>query len=285
MQKIISRAYLRICLACVLSLSLYAFFTFVHAQETPMRAVGSSFVYTFNVPGTLLASTASEKSTSPYLWLRSGAKLNIQNGIGETIQGALLKNDPERIEYARVNPLDTANGYYPQNTFRLLTRSGWKNTESTIHFKIVKTNLTATPNRDDYSGIFIEGRYSDQYNLYYLGVRQDGLAVIKKKINGVYYTLAYTQVFGSYKDYEKNGDANLLPEGKWMAIRSHIETRADGSVQLELYLDKNNSGTWTKVVTAVDRGEHGSPLTKGTLMGLRTDYMDMQFDNWEIREL
>src|ERR1051325_843544 len=70
-------------------------------------AVVSPFLYTFNAPGTLFVTTKMEQSSSPYFWISSGARLVINNGIGSTIQGPLQANDPQRIQYATINALDT----------------------------------------------------------------------------------------------------------------------------------------------------------------------------------
>ena len=245
----------------------------------------TSWRYTFNTDGTLLETGDAADSTSPYFWLNSGGKFIIKNGIGMTVQNALPASDDIRLAYAAMNPLDTANGYYPQNTLRLVTKSQWGNVEQSVQFKIIKTNLTNTPNRDGYSGVFLMGRYTDQYNLYYVGVRQDGQAVIKKKINGTYYTLAEKQIFGDQSTYNKWSNPDLMSEGKWMGLRSAIDNLADGSVRIRMYIDLNNTGEWSYVMTTMDSGVGGAPFTKPGKIGIRTDFMDVQFDTLEVQSL
>lgn len=209
----------------------------------------------------------------------------IKNGVGMTVQGSLPVVDATRQLYAKMNSLDTANGTTPQNTFRLVTRSQWGHAQESVKFRITKTNLTDTPNRDGYSGIFLFGRYKDQYNLYYAGIRQDGQAVIKKKIGGTYHTLGEKQVFGDQDDYDRWQKPNLIPQNVWMGLRAKYENLADGSVRIQLYLDKSNSGNFTQILSVIDSGAGGAPFTNKGYAGIRTDYMDVQFEDFDLRNL
>ena len=124
-------------------------------------------------------------------------------------------------------------------------------------------------------------RYKDGQNLYYAGIRQDGKAVIKKKKNGVYTTLAISpQLYGG--TYDKWTDPNLITEGQWIGIRSETKTLANGSVSVSLWLDKLNNGNWVKHLSIIDAA---SPITGAGYAGMRTDYMDVQFDNFKLTEL
>ncbi len=259
---------------------LFALFCIVF---TPISSYAAVFLYTFNTSGTLLEAGSSNESTSPYFWLNSGGKFLIKDGYGMTHQGPLASNDPTRLLYARMNPLDTGGGYYPQNTIRLITKSVWTNAEVSMGFKITKTNLTDTPNRDGYSGVFIMGRYIDQYNLYYVGVRHDGQAVIKKKINGTYYTLAEKQLFGTQSSYDKWNKPNLIPGLQWMQMRARFENLANGSVRITMYLDTTNTGTYSTIISTIDSGTGGAPLVGSGKIGIRTDFMDVQFENYRIQ--
>jgi hypothetical protein len=255
------------------------------AEATATALVPSTFLYTFNDPGVLHASVLLKNSTSPYFWISSGGRMSIANGIGQTIQGYLPTGDLDQVNYALVNPLDTGNGHYPQNTFRLITRSLWGNAEEEVKFKITKTNLTNTPNRDGYSGIFLYSRYNDKDDLYYAGVRQDGLAIIKKKIGSVYHSLIYKQAFGYISAYDKNSNPNLMPENQWMGLKLKTTNNADGSVHLELLIDKQGNGVWTSLLVYNDKGVGGTPFRDSGYGGIRTDYMDVQFDNFKIKAL
>ncbi len=248
------------------------------AQTTPWR-------YTFNSPGVLLEAGSMADSTSPYFWVNSGGKFIIKDGLGMTNQGALSTLDPARQIYSVMNPLDTGNGYYAQNTLRLITKASWGSVDETVKFRITKTNLTDTPNRDGYSGIFLFGRYKDQHNLYYVGLRHDGQAVIKKKIGGTYHTLGEKQVFGAQSAYDRMSNPNLMPENTWMGLRARFENLANGSVRITLYLDKVDTGSYAQVLSVTDAGTGGAPFTATGKAGIRTDYMDVQFDDFELRNL
>ncbi len=225
-------------------------------------------------------------STSPYFWLNSGAKLIIENGIGKTIQGSLASSDRWRLEYSAANPLDTGNGYFPQNLFRLVTKSTWDNIEQSVKFNINKVNLTDTPNRDGYSGVLLMSRYLNGDNLYYAGVRFDGTAVIKKKYKGQYYTLSSGAAFGSANLYDKLLNPNLIPTKQWMGLKSIVTTLADGAVRIELWIDKQNNGSWQRLLTATDApGKNGAGVISGPAhAGIRTDYSDVLFDDYVIKE-
>lgn len=238
--------------------------------------------YTFNSSGTLLEAGSSAESSSPYFWLNSGGKMPISGGLGMTQQGALSWGTAFEM-YKTMNSLDTDGGKYPQNTFRLVTKQSWTNFEEQVKFRITKTNLTNTPNRDGYSGMFLMSRYTNSDNLYYVGVRHDGQVVIKKKIGGVYHTLAYAQVFGVQSDYDKWAKPNLMPQNAWMGLRGKFENLADGSVRITASLDKNNSGVYTNVLTAIDKGTGGTPHKAAGKVGIRTDFMDVQFDDYVVR--
>ena len=265
----------------------------VFIATTPIAHAATSMYYTFNVDGVLHESWPMDSSSSKYFWLNSGGKLPIENGIGGTIQGKLPTNDKWRQLYAKNNPLDTGNGYYPQNLFRWVTRSTWDNVSQELPFKITEMNFTDTPNRDCYSGVLLFARYQpDGQTTYYAGLRQDGGVVIKKKYNGTYYTLKQVNgVFSNGKPYDRNSNPNLIPEDKWMAIKFDVKNKSDGSVSLDLYLDQNydikKARDWKLVASAADQNNKygGSPVLSTAHAGVRTDYMDVLFDNYRLTEI
>lgn len=241
----------------------------------------SSLLYTFNVNGTLSEAGSMGESTSPYFWLNSGAKLLINNGIGQTVQGSLPSSDYWYKLYAAANPLDTAGGAHPQNLFRLITKSTWGNVTEQVQFKIAKINVDNTPNRGGYSGILLFSRYKNSDNLYYAGIRMDGAAVIKRKAGGVYTTLAQTTVFPG--SYDKWSNPNLIPTNVWMGLKTETIDNADGSVTINVYLDRQNNGLWTRILSTRDTSS--SAVRGSGSVGIRTDYMDAQFDNYRISTL
>ncbi len=241
-----------------------------------------SLHYTFTVSGTLAESGSMKESSSPYFWLNSGAYLILKDGNGLTNHGALAATNFWRRAYSSSNALDTADGYYPQNLFRLVTKSTWNNVEESVRFKIDAVNTTDTPNRDGYSGILLMSRYRDSANLYYAGIRMDGTAVIKKKRQGTYSTLASSQnLFDQNEHYNRDTNPNLIPEGQWMRLRTIVTDEANGGTNIELWLDRNDSGTWERIASATDSA---NPITGPAYAGIRTDYMDISFDDYKLTE-
>lgn len=245
------------------------------------EASSSSLYYTFNSPGVLQEAGSMRESTSPYFWLNSGGTLTIKDGIGMTAQGELPEGSIWQRLYSLSSALDTGGGTQPQNLFRLLSKSEWENVSQEVAFRVTKTNTVDSPNRDGWSGILLMSRYQDGDNLYYAGIRMDGSAVIKKKQNGTYTTLAQERgVFSGL--FDRLGlTPSLIPENTWMRLKSVTKMNADGSIGITLYLDRKNSGSWEKVLSATD----SSPLSGGGHVGIRTDYMDVQFDNYRITEI
>ncbi|MBI5456340.1 hypothetical protein HY969_01235 [Candidatus Kaiserbacteria bacterium] len=269
--------------------------TFSYFVPVPLNAAlvfGSSaatistpLLYTFNIDGSVPESSSMGSSWSPYWWVNSGGYLQIKNEVGQTVQGSLSLTDPWRLLYLSSNPVDTDNGVHPQNIFRLLTRSSWQDPRLQATFYITRDNFSSSPNRNASNGILFMSRYKDGNTLYYAGIRVDGTAVIKKKYNSTYYTMAQKKVFdGSYSEGGKN---NLLPHNAWFHIRSDTVTNADGTVSVRLYLRKPNEQSLTKILEAKDSGNFGGtpPITQAGYTGIRTDFMDVRFDSFVAMEL
>lgn len=255
------------------------------AEAATPLTLPSPFLYTFNSNGTIDEAGSMGEASSPYFWLNSGGRLIIQNGVGETVQGPLKTGDRWQLAYGLANALDTGNGYYPQNLFRLVTKSIWKNLLEEIHFKINRLNMTETPNRDGYSGVLLFSHYHDNDNLYYAGIRMDGTAVIKKKLNGTYYTLATAQIWNADSGYDKETNPNLIPGNRWMGMRTETKDLPDGGVTITLWLDQSNNGTWKQILSVVDTGVNGGAAVPGpAYAGIRTDYLDIDFDNYKLTE-
>jgi len=221
-------------------------------------------------------------SSSPYWWLSSGGHF-YTDGVGETVHNSLPTNDYWRLLYAANNPLDTDNGYHPQNIFRLVTRSKWGNARQQVYFRIAKDNLSASPNRAASNGVLLFNRYKDQDNLYYTGIRVDGYAIIKKKIAGAYYTIGYKKVFPGAA-YNRASNPNLLPKNVWMGLTSEVLNTSSG-VRIRLHVNQGD-GVWSLVFDTVDDGRYGgAPFTQAGYGGLRTDFMDVDFDHYLFKNL
>jgi hypothetical protein len=244
---------------------------------TPPAEVGSTFEYRFDCPGTLEEAPYMSASTSPYWWLNSGARFHL-DGQGETVHGALPSADHWRLSYAASNPVDTDNGYHPQNLFRLFTRSTWGSARQNIAFRIDKYRTSASPNRNASNGVLLMSRYQNDDNVYYAGVRVDGAAVIKKKKAGRYYTLGYAKVLPG--TYDRNTNPNLLPTGVWMRLSLETRNRSDGSVRVRLHMDAGD-GEWQLLLDVVDDGaQGGAPIRQAGHAGLRSDFMDAEYESY-----
>ena len=248
--------------------------------------VSSPFYYHFQVDGILEETSDKYNTSSPYWWLNSGARMYISGGTGKTVQGELPSLSMWRIIYFFSNPTDTDDGYHPQNLLRLVTRSMWRNFRQEVYFRILKDNMSASDNRNASNGVLLFNRYLDGNNLYYAGVRVDGGAVIKKKIRGNYYTIAYTHFFAG-TSYDKFANPNLLPKNTWMGLRSEVINNPDGTVTIRLLIDRYKTGNWTLALETKDDGKSfgGAPILSEGYGGIRTDFMDVEFDDYKAMNL
>ena len=192
--------------------------------------------------------------------------------------------DPWRVAFFISNSLDTDNVYHPQNIFRLVARNKWQNLNQETYFQITKDNLSASPNRNATNGLLFFNCYQDAFNLYYTGIRVDGAAVIKKKINGTYYTLAQKSFYYADAPYNRDTNPNLIPGQKWIGLRSEIKTNSDNTISIKLFIDKENNGNWQLALEAKDDGRSygGAAILSEGYAGIRTDFMDAEFDRYQI---
>lgn len=242
--------------------------------------------YRFQSQGTLEESGRLKDSSSPFWWLDSGGRLLIKDGIGETLSGESEPGSKWAKAYSESNPADTDGGRHPQNIFRLLSKKKWLDATVEARFRITKVNVSESPNRNESNGLLLMSRYLDSNNLYYAGIRVDGHAVIKKKVNGVYYTLAEKKIFESEADYNRDVTPNVLPGGKWIGLRSDVKNDQSG-VRVSLFVDKDGSGLWQEALSAIDDGRSygGTAIREAGLFGIRTDFMDVQFDDFKIYKI
>lgn len=248
--------------------------------------VSSPFVYTFNVSGLLNEASPMDSSSSPYWWVNSGGQLVLSSGYGSTMQGDIPAGDRWHDIYSKNNPGDTDNGSHPQNLFRLVTRSKWSNVEEQASFYIVRDNFSNSSNRNLSNGLLFFSRYQNGNSLYYSGLRVDGTAVIKKKYNGIYYTMAQKKIFpGTYSGTQSN--VNLIPHEKWINLLSDTVTNSDGSVTVTLFMRLPGEASWTKLIQATDKKQFGGtpPIIESGYAGIRTDFMDVKFQNFRLKTL
>jgi hypothetical protein len=255
--------------------------------EVPIVVTASQpFIYSFNAPGILYEAGSPEESSSPYWWLNSGGKMYIRDYVGKTVQGELGTLDTWRLAYARANPMDTDEGYHSQNLFRLITKPKAGNMAAQALFKIEKDNMSDSPNRNASNGLLLMSKYIDGDTLYYAGLRVDGTAVIKKKYQGTYYTMAQKKVFPG--SYDRDKKVNLIPHHEWIALRSESKQNSDGSVTVKLFMRRDTEKNWTKLLEAKDDGKAFGgtpPITDAGHAGIRTDFMDVDFESFRLEAI
>ena len=121
----------------------------------------------------------------------------------------------------------------------------------------------------------------DENNLYYAGVRVDGEAVIKKKINGKYYILGEVQIIPGDL-YDRKNNPSLLPLNTWIGIKSEISDVSKDETRVKLYTDIGRTGNWTLALDVIDNSLGGKNLKGKGYTGIRTDFMDVKFDDFEV---
>lgn len=231
----------------------------------------------------LTEKSRANKHDDPHWWLNSGGYIYRTKKGATTVQGRLADNDRFRLLYAKSNPLDTNNGYQPQNILRLVSAAEFNNFTQQVFFNIKKINQSDSPNRNQSNGILLFHRYQDGDNLYYVGIRVDGYAVVKKKLHGKYYTLKSNAVYSG--NYNRDTRPNLIPINQRIGIKSVISTNAKGTVDITMYLNDTPLGKdWTQVLQVEDTGEDAELIVKKGHAGIRSDFMDVVFDGYQASE-
>lgn len=231
-----------------------------------------------------------EETNTPLLskdkcwWLNSGGIFYRKNSVSQTIISDLPGDSVWRTRYAISSNSDTDGGLHPQNLFRLVNKIEVKDSEQELIFEIKNYNTSLSKNRNASNGVFLMTKYLDGNNLYYAGVRVDGTAVIKKKINGQYVTL--TEVKIEPGEYNQEYNPNLLPINKILAEKVTSQNNNDGSVNIDFYVDFNVGPSlipnWQKVISIKD---DKSPINGAGRVGIRTDFMDVEFENYSLKIL
>ncbi len=241
--------------------------------------------YNFDGNDVIEEAPSEGESINSFWWLNSGARLIMSGGTAKTVTGELPPLSGWKAIYAQTDPDESDQGAHPQNIFRLITRTKAADTENTLVFKILNTNLSNSLSRNESNGILLFSRYQDGMNSYYAGIRVDGFAVIKKKLGGTYYTLGLARVFGeeSYGRYTK---PNFIPKYSWLGLKAITKTEPQGGVVLQLFIDKRNGKGWEGVLEVRDYGKNYGPVINNAgSSGIRTDFMDVEFDSFELKKL
>jgi hypothetical protein len=235
----------------------------------------------FDAESVLEESDRMDRSASPDWWLNSGGWFLEHSGVGSTWIGDAPVSSKWRQLYNQSNPADTDFGAHPQNLFRLITRSKWQYPSQRVYFHIRNDRFSASVNRGPSNGLLLFSRYIDEENLYYAGIRVDGFAVIKKKSAGVYTTLAETRIYPGA--YDRTRNPNLIPHDIWIGLGTEVRGE-NGRMMIVLSLYEDRMGKWNPILQAEDERVADSPLLRAGYAGIRTDFMDVEFDDYSIEE-
>ena len=239
---------------------------------------------TFDTVGVLEETGSMQESHNQDWWLNSGGRLYFRDGVGATLEGELAVGDRWRRAYAEGDPLDTDAGARPQNLFRLITRGKWGDARQSLRFRIKRLTPTGSPNRKETNGVLLIHRFQDGDNLYYAGLRVDGAAVIKKKASGIYFTLAYRQMYPG--KYDRNERPSLLPLDRWLALETTVENEPGGGVRLVVRAqDPAQGDDLVEVLSVVDHGAESSQIVAAGHAGVRTDFAEVELDDYRIEPI
>lgn len=276
----------RIIAGGVFAIGAILFSSWFFLRERPVFGPAFRFVSDSSQAGVLRESGSMRTSKSEDWWVNSGALMNIGTEDFSTNHGPLPKDDRMRKLYKKNNPKDTDDGYYPQNIFRLVNRHRYEDLSQQVYFSVDAINMSESDNRAESNGVLLFNRYQDGDNLYYAGLRVDGIAVIKKKIDGKYYTLKQKRVLTGGGEYDRNDNPNLIPLHERLGIKSEVVN--DGNaVDIRLYMDAGQGKGWQLMLETRDTGDkYGKrPFQDAGYAGIRTDFMDATFRGYGIREL
>jgi hypothetical protein len=99
--------------------------------------------------------------------------------------------------------------------------------------------------------------------------------------------MSYKPVFAESGKYDHDNNPNLLPLGTWIGLRSEAKNIDQNTVSVKLYVDIGRTGNWKLIAEAIDDGRSygGSAHTGAAYGGIRTDFMDVEFDDYLIEAL
>lgn len=234
----------------------------------------------------LQESDSPETSADVCWWLNSGGSFFVRGGLASTMSGPAERSSRWHRLYAASDPVDTEGGLYPQNLFRLISKKHWLNARTSVEAFIESYNASMSPSRNESNGVFLMTRYYDEDNFYLAGIRVDGTAVIKRKLNGLYETIG--QVAYTNPDaYDRLRRPNLLPTGQWLSFAMEVTNESADSVIIRLDVSFDGED-WHTLLTAVDQPsvlDGGEKLLSPSSIGVRTDFMDVRFRSYKVTVL
>ena len=97
--------------------------------------------------------------------------------------------------------------------------------------------------------------------------------------------MAEKQIFPG--DYEREKDMSLVPQIEWLTLRTETTTNKKGVVTISLFMKRATETKWTLLLKGLDTGTNfdSPPLVGSHPLGIRTDFMDVEFDNFMAEKL
>lgn len=96
--------------------------------------------------------------------------------------------------------------------------------------------------------------------------------------------MVYKPFYNTATPYNRDTNPNLMPTQKWIGLKSEVKTNVDNSVNIKLFIDKDKTGNWVLATEAKDDGKSygGEAILSEGYTGIRTDFMDVEFDDYKI---
>lgn len=86
--------------------------------------------------------------------------------------------------------------------------------------------------------------------------------------------------------YNRLTNPNLLPHNEWLGIKSTVMNNANGTVTVTVFMDQGRTGVWKQIARVTDDGvRFGTPIVNSDFAGIRTDFMDVIFDDYTLKNL
>lgn len=214
--------------------------------------------------------------TNEYAFWNASSPSRVVSPVWEMTSGSLLVREgkgwtgqPDAV----IPDATSANGT-GSAVFRLTSRrSDFADMELSFDVKNQGLTTTARTPAVDWDGIHVFLRYQNEHTLYYASVnRRDDTVTIKKKVpggesnGGTYYDLARLHPY-------------TVPYGAWQHVRATIENQVDGTVRITLEVDGR------ELVSAVDSGIGGDPITAAGKVGIRGDNSDFLLGDFRVSRI
>jgi hypothetical protein len=155
--------------------------------------------------------------------------------------------------------------------FRLVTRQDDFG-DAVVTFDLVNLGLTSTGRTPQaaWDGVHVFLRYQEEQHTYYASVnRRDDTVVIKKKVRGG------PSNGGTYVNLSDELPYSV-PHGVPQHVRASIRTFADGAVGISIFVND------VMVVSGIDDGIGGDPITYPGRIGIRGDNCEFLLDNFRV---